>query len=133
MTTQLHQLSRPFPDRLVKQKPGKFEASYVEHSVITQRLLEVLGPHSFQIIEPLRSASGQVVGCIAELSAVIDGVTVVIREAGDVERPSDNDASNLKNAASDAYKRCAMRVGCGLHLRSGSNYYLDKALDVHAE
>jgi hypothetical protein len=132
--SDLFQLARPFPDRLVKKKPGKFEAAYVEHSVITQRLLEVLGPHSFQIVQEIRSASGTVVGCIAELSATIDGTHVIIREAGDVERPSDNDASNLKSASSDAYKRCAMRIGCGLHLWSGDNYYLDKALtDVHPE
>ena len=41
---QLYELSRPFPESLVKQKPGKFAASYVEHSVISQRLLEVVGP-----------------------------------------------------------------------------------------
>jgi len=45
-----------------------------------------------------------------------------------VEHPSGNNASNLKNASSDALKRCAMRVGVGLHLWSQENYYLDKAL-----
>jgi hypothetical protein len=34
----------------------------------------------------------------------------------------------LKNAASDAIKRCAMRLGVGLSLWSQENYYLDKAL-----
>jgi len=47
--SQLHELSKPFPASLVKQKPGKFAAAYVEHSVISQRLLEVVGPHSFEV------------------------------------------------------------------------------------
>ena len=53
MSEQLYELARPFPDRLVKQKPGKFAASYVEHSVISQRLLEVLGPHTFTVDTPV--------------------------------------------------------------------------------
>ena len=39
MSEQLYELSRPFPESLIKQKPGKFAASYVEHSVVVQRLL----------------------------------------------------------------------------------------------
>jgi hypothetical protein len=54
---------------------------------------------------------------------------VSITEVGDVERPGDNNGSNLKNASSDALKRCAMRLGVGLHLWSQDNYYLDKALE----
>jgi hypothetical protein len=41
--SDLSELARKFPDSLVKQKPGKFAAAYVEHSVIVQRLLEVVG------------------------------------------------------------------------------------------
>ena len=125
---QLYELARPFPTSLIKQKPGKFSADYVEHSVITQRLLEVLGPHDFAIDKVISNADGTVVGCTAILSVQIDGRFVSVTEVGDVERPSDNNASNLKNAASDALKRCAMRMGVGLHLWSQDNYYLDKAL-----
>jgi hypothetical protein len=60
---------------------------------------------------------------------MVDGDFVTITEVGDVEHPSGNNASNLKNAASDALKRCAMRLGVGLHLWSQDNYYLDKALE----
>jgi hypothetical protein len=127
--TQLHELSRPFPDSLVKQKPGKFAASYVEHSVISQRLLEVLGPHDFAVDRIITSPEGTVVGCTATLTVEVDGRRVSITEVGDVERADPNaNGTNLKNAASDAIKRCAMRLGVGLHLWSQDNYYLDKAL-----
>ena len=33
-----------------------------------------------------------------------------------------------KNATSDAFKRCWMRLGLGLHLWSGSSYFLDRQL-----
>ena len=52
-----------------------------------------------------------------------------VTEVGDVEHPGGNNGSNLKNAASDALKRCAMRLGVGLHLWSQDNYYLDRALE----
>ena len=127
--TQLYQLARQFPANLVKQKPGKFAAAYVEHSVISQRLLEVVGPHSFEVKQPITNPDGTVTGCLAALSCTIDGFPVVVVEVGDVEHPSQNNAANLKNAASDALKRCAMRLGVGLHLWSQDNYYLDKALE----
>jgi hypothetical protein len=128
MSEQLYELSRPFPESLIKQKPGKFAASYVEHSVISQRLLEVVGPHSFTVDKPVTNPDGVVVGCLATLEVMVDGDFVTITEVGDVEHPGTNNASNLKNAASDALKRCAMRLGVGLHLWSQDNYYLDKAL-----
>jgi hypothetical protein len=129
MMSQLHELSRPFPDSLIKAKPGKFAASYVEHSVISQRLLEVVGPHDFAVDRIVTSPDGVVVGCTATLTVEIDGKRVSVTEVGDVERPDPNaNGSNLKNASSDALKRCAMRLGCGLHLWSQENYYLDKAL-----
>jgi hypothetical protein len=130
MSSQLYELSRPFPDKLIKQKPGKFAASYVEHSVISQRLLEVVGPHDFSIDRIVTNPDGVVVGCTATLTVEIDGRRVSVTEVGDVERADSNaNGTNLKNAASDAIKRCAMRLGVGLHLWSQDNYYLDKALE----
>ena len=72
------------------------------------------------------NADGVVQGCILRVTYEIDGERVVIEEAGDVERPSANNGANAKNAVSDAVKRCAMRVGVGLHLWSQDNYVLDK-------
>ena len=126
--SELAELARPFPSSLVKQKPGKFAASYVEHSVIVQRLLEVVGPFTFRVDELIRDADGTVSGCLASLEVTVDGREVVVREVGDVEHPTSNAGQNAKSAASDALKRCAARLGLGLHLWAGDNYYLDKAL-----
>jgi len=131
--SQLHELARPFPATLVKQKPGKFAAAYVEHSVISQRLLEVVGPHTFTVDKPVANPDGVVVGCLATLTCTVDGTQVSVTEVGDVEHPGQNNASNLKNAASDALKRCAMRLGVGLHLWSQDNYYLDRALEKRSK
>ena len=125
---ELYELSRPFPDALIRQKPGKFAASYVEHSVVSQRLLEVVGPPTFRVDEPITNPDGVIVGCLATLEAKVDGEWVAVTEVGDVEHPSSNNGSNLKNAASDALKRCAMRLGVGLHLWSQDNYYLNASL-----
>jgi len=125
---QLYELSRPFPDSLIKQKPGKFAASYVEHSVIVQRLLEIVGPFNFTVNELITNADGTVSGCLATLGCTVDGKFTRITEVGDVEHPGPNNGSNAKNAASDALKRCAARIGLGTHLWSQENYYLDKAL-----
>jgi hypothetical protein len=129
MSEQMYELSRPFPSSLVKQKPGKFAASYVEHSVVSQRLLEVVGPHDFAVDRIVTSPDGIVQGCTATLTVEVDGRRVSVTEVGDVEHPGTNNGSNLKNASSDALKRCAMRLGIGLHLWSQENYYLDKALE----
>ena len=126
--TQLYELSKPFPDKLIKQKPGKFAAAYVEHSVISQRLLEVVGPHTFTVDKPVTNPDGVVAGCLATLTCTVDGQQVSVTEVGDVEHPGANNGSNLKNAASDALKRCAMRLGVSLSLWAGDNYYLDKSL-----
>ena len=131
--TQLYELARPFPSSLIKQKPGKFAAAYVEHSVISQRLLEVVGPHTFTVDKPVQNPDGVVVGCLATLTVEVDGRQVTVTEVGDVEHPGQNNAGNLKNAASDALKRCAMRLGVGLHLWSQDNYYLDKALEKRGD
>lgn len=125
---ELYELSRPFPAALIKQKPGKFAADYVDHATVNQRLLEVVGPFSYHLDAPIKNPEGVVVGCQATLHVVVDGVPVSITEVGDVERPSGNPASDLKSAMSDAFKRCAMRLGVGLHLWAGEPYFLDRAL-----
>jgi hypothetical protein len=126
---QLYELSRKFPESLVQQKPGdKFQADYVSHSTISERLLVVLGPYSFTVDKPVTNSDGVVVGCLATLRCVIDGREVVITEVGDVDRPGQNNGANLKNAASDAIKRCAMRTGLGLHLWSQKDYFLEASM-----
>jgi hypothetical protein len=126
MQSQLRDLVRRIPAGYIKTKPGGFQADYVSHADIQQVLLAKLGPCSQEVKELIYNAEGQVQGCILRMSYQIDGETVVIEEAGDVERPGANNGANAKNAVSDAVKRCAMRVGVGLHLWSQENYVLDR-------
>ncbi len=130
MSEDLYQLARPFPESMVVKKPGKFEASYVAHGVITSRLLEVLGPFDWSIAKVITNPEGIAVGCIGRLEVVVDGRPVVIEEVGDVEHVTPNSASNLMIASSTAIKRAAMRLGLGLHLWVGDeHYYLHRALE----
>ena len=52
------------------------------------------------------------------MTVEIDGQLVTVEEAGDVEQPFNwhTDGARLKDAISDAVKRCAMAFGVGLHL-----------------
>ena len=127
---QLYELSRPFPSKWVKPAPkGKF-GSYVAHSVITQRLLEICGPYTWEVSELIRqSDENRIVGCFGKLTVTIDGKEVVITSIGDVELDQGNDGTNAKHAESDAFKRCAMKIGLGLHLWAGKEYFLDKKLE----
>jgi hypothetical protein len=150
--TDLRSLAEPFPSKLVKAPPqGKF-GSYVSHSTVNERALSIVGPFSFEIVEVIRGHADEVivkkgksgervfpareaiVGCLARLTVTIDGRETVITEAGDVEgAAAQEDGANLKEASADAFKRCFMRVGLGLHLWSGPDYFLpvqlDKAVD----
>ena len=126
MQSQLRDLVRRIPAGYIKTKPGGFQADYVSHADIQQVLLAKLGPCTQEVKELIYNAEGQLQGCILRVTYQIDGETVVIEEAGDVERPGANNGANAKNAVSDAVKRCAMRVGVGLHLWSQENYVLDR-------
>lgn len=126
---QLYELARPFPEQLISKKPGgKFQADYVNHAVVTARLLEVVGPFRWEISRVITNVEGVAVGCIGRLTVTVDGTEVLVEEVGDVEHPSANSASNLKSASSDALKRACMRIGLGLHLWAGDGYFLDRAL-----
>lgn len=145
--SQLAKLAKPFPDRYVKKPPQGKYGSYVEHSTITQALLATVGPYSFHIRQVLRGfvaakidkKTGEVhkpelhdaaVGVIAALTLTIDGREVTVEEVGDCEDPHNwpNDGSRLKDAMSDALKRCAMRMGLGLHLWAQEDYFLHESL-----
>lgn len=148
-STDLRTLAVPFPQQLVRSKPGT-GAAYVEHALITQRLLAVIGPFGMTVVREIRGHAPAetlgkgtarertvgpfddvVVGVILRCEFVIDGRTVIVEEAGDCEHPAqrDNDGFRAKLAISDALKRCASRVGCGLHLWGKGAYVLDKMLD----
>ena len=65
----------------------------------------------------------------------IDGQIVTVEEAGECEQPFNwrTDGARMKDAVSDAVKRCAMAFGVGLHLwaqfEGKSEYFLDKQLE----
>ena len=157
---QLKELSRPFPDSLIKAPPRGKYGRYVPHVTVCEKLLATLGPFSFEVTELIRGTApaiggkveddtggefykpdkypvreGAVVGVRARLTAEVDGRMVTVEEIGTEDSPAmHHDGENAKNAASDALKRCAMRLGCGLHLwhKTPSDYNLYRVL-AHRE
>ena len=141
--SQLTKLAKPIPPNLIEQvRKGGGSLDYVSHATINELLLGILGPFSMSV-EPIRGYAPEVkgkntypavenaiVGALVTLYATVDGVAVSITEAGDVEMPAmkDNDGSRMKDAISDGLKRCAMRLGVGLHLWSGDSYFLHRGL-----
>ena len=111
----------------------------------TERRLSIVGPFESEVVgmvrghaPPVKGKDGTkdkptypgrenaIVGCLARLTLTIDGDTRTVTETGDVEEPAMNtDGRNLKDASSDAIKRCAMRFGLGLHLWSQGDYFLE--------
>lgn len=145
---QLAELARVFPPQFVEQKDGQ---SYVAHHVITQRLLSVVGPFDFQLVEVLRSdipavapdpearsrrgkagtpaLHQAVTGGVWRLSCEVDGRRTMVEEVGDTDPHNwSTDGARLKDAASDALKRAAMRLGLGLHLWAQEHYFLHQQL-----
>ena len=80
---QLYELSKRFPDKFIHDNPSGY-GDYIQHSVIRQRLLSVLGAYSTDVVEIIYD--GEIVtGVILQLSCVVDGQEVSVVEAGDVE------------------------------------------------
>ena len=127
--SQLARLAKPVPDRYVSQVPagGGRKADYVSHAVITEILLAVLGPFDWEV-EPVRDKDGAIVAALGRLTVDVDGRTTTIRAAGDCTGQEPNEGAALKNAESDALKRCAMRLGLGLSLWSRDGYFLHRQL-----
>lgn len=153
----LTKLLFPFPSKVVHTNPSG-GGSYVAHPVVEQRILDVLGPVTTELVELVRghvdakppnpngksakskagspALEGAVVGMVLRMTATIDGRTVVVEEVGDCEDPHNwpHDGARAKDAFSDAYKRCAMRIGVGLHLWAQDDFYLfTKAAKVDEE
>ena len=97
-------------------------------------MLTVLGAYSTDVVEVIYDKD-IVTGIILKLSCNIDGKDISVVEAGDVEKPDNwkTNGARMKDAMSDAIKRCAMALGVGLHLWSQMNgqdeYFLDKQLE----
>ena len=128
--TQLRDLAEPFPSKLVKQPPQGKYGSYVSHSTVNERALSIVGPFSQEVVREIYDGEF-LTGVVLRVTLSIDGRQIVIEEAGDVENPESKktNGARLKDATSDAFKRCWMRTGLGLHLWSQDDYFLDKQLD----
>ena len=136
--TQLQKLAEPFPKHLVKAPPKGKYGEYVPHSAVTERLLAVVGPFSTEITQIIRDSKeyndDTITGCVLALTCTVDGETVTTQEAGEASNPtSKTNGARLKDASSDAIKRCAMRLGLGLHLWSQDDYFLDTFLEASNE
>jgi len=132
--SQLAKLSQPFPPAFVEKAPQGKYGDYVAHHTVNQALLATCGPFDLEVVQVLRgdyqNLANVIVGVVARLTLTVDGERVRIEEVGDCENPTNwkQDGARLKDALSDALKRCAMRVGLGLHLWSQEHYFLDKSL-----
>lgn len=145
---QVTMLAFPFPDRVIKKNPSG-GGEYVAHPIVEQRIITVLGrPPSTSLVKEIRgfvaakppnpngnSAKAKagspaledaVVGVVLRMEATVDGELWFAEEAGDCEQPHnwDTDGARLKDAMSDAYKRCAMRLGVALHLWAREHFDL---------
>lgn len=149
--SQLSELATPFPARYIKTNPSG-GGDYVKHHIVNQRLLMAVGPYEFERVEILRghvdaippnpngnsrkakegsaALDGAIVGVVCRLTCSIDDRRMMIEECGDCESPHNwpHDGARLKDAMSDAFKRCCMRMGLGLHLWSQEDYFLDHKL-----
>jgi hypothetical protein len=130
MSLDWAKLAEPFPDELVKQRPGAatwehrescqkqrcretrdpakhIQFSYVDARDVAQRLDEVVTPAGWDFTSTVLPGTEVVHGRL-----VVGGA---VRE--DYGYPnSDRDEEPIKAAASDALKRCAVLFGIGRHL-----------------
>ena len=142
----LQELAKPFPQKYIHNNPTGF-GEYIQHSVIRQRLLSVLGPYEQRVIqvfkEEMTDKQGKLktvtTGVVLEMTFNIGGRDVSVQEVGDVEQPFNwkTEGARMNDAVSDAVKRCAMAIGCGLHLWARhdgkSEYFLDQQLSKELE
>ena len=92
--TQLQQLAKRIPANLITDNGRGMDA--MDHTVITQYLLGIVGPYSFRVTEVIKDYPkpskknpepvSVVTGVIGELTVQIDGREVTIAEPGGVEK-----------------------------------------------
>lgn len=109
---QLYEITKPFPNHFIREAgQGR---SYVPHGIMRQRLLQILGPFDWEsgpeIIE-----NGKFVGMYGKLTVTIDGIKKTIKCIG-TPQTTEDEGNALKQSETDAFKRCALQIGLGLHL-----------------
>ena len=145
--SQQYLLARAIPKKFIEKKPGS-GADYVPHFVVEQVIIASVGAFDWEVVKTIRgyvpewtSRDGNksfgpfqdaIVGVIVRMTLTIDGRRVVIEEVGSTDAGAYefNDAERLKKAMSDGLKRCAMRVGVGLHLwcKTNEQFFLPRFL-----
>lgn len=122
--TTYERLSAEF-EHVFQDTRGGFTFDYITGEQCTSRLNEVLGPGgwSFRVIEHGIHAEADECWVLGELTAIIDGQTVVKQHFGSqkVKRSRSSGVPldigfDLKGAATDSEKKCASLVGVGLYL-----------------
>ena len=125
---ELYELTRAVPAKYIKQAPKGKYGTFVPHYVIEQFLLATVGHVDTAHIETLYGTvpkqgehpelTDAVVGVVMSMTARVDGQYVTVTESGSCDAAGYewNNGERMKKAMSDAYKRCAMRLGVGLHL-----------------
>ena len=126
--TQLARLSRVWSGKFIKTRSmgGGREESYVPHSSVIERLLQVCGPYDwdFDVIY----SENVPVSIKGKLTVTIDGKTVTVTGAGTGQNKNEDIGEQIKKMESDAFKRAAMKLGLALHLWSQDDYFLDTQL-----
>ena len=126
--TQLARLSKVWQGKYVKSREmgGGRKESYVPHSSVSERLLQVCGPYDwdFDVIY----SENVPVAVKGKLTVDVDGKTVTVAGSGTPQNTSESVGEQIKKMESDAFKRAASKVGVALHLWSQDNYFLDKVL-----
>ena len=149
--TNLQQLAKPFPKKFIHSNPSG-GGTYVKHHAYTQRLLLYTGPYDFELVEIIRGdvtgkppnpkgtsdrakkgtpdLTNVIVGVFMRLTVQVDGRAVTVEDVGDCEEPHNwpHDGARLKDAISDAKKRCCTHLGLGLHLYAQDEYVLRETL-----
>lgn len=120
-------LARKFPSQLIRTiKKGSHNEDYINHAVIAQRLLQVVGAYGWDW--EVVYEEGKVVCLHGRLTADVDGKSVTVSGAGTETFQGDNTGEKIKKMESDAFKRAAAKLGVGLHLWAQDQYFLDKQL-----
>lgn len=120
-------LARKFPAQLIRTiKKGSHNEDYINHAVIAQRLLQVVGAYGWDW--EVVYEEGKVVCVHGRLTADVDGKQVTVSGAGTETFQGDSTGEKIKKMESDAFKRAAAKLGVGLHLWAQDQYFLDKQL-----
>ena len=113
-------LEEPFPADLIKSRPGSFgkKLSYLSTATVVERLNDALeSGWSFEVLEYFREEDQIIV--LGRLST--NGISKTQWGNKAIGRIKETNAiisigDDFKSATSDALKKCATLLGCGLHL-----------------